>query len=100
MRKIVCALLIAVVAVPAAAAPMSPGEYVMTAGASDLYERMSAQTVLQTTQDPRVRDFAQMMLSAHSQSTAKVKAQADAAQAHAASNRDDCATPRRDRSRA
>lgn len=76
MMKLTLAILAATVAVPAIAAPMSPGEYVMTAGASDLYERTSAQLVLQSTQNPMVRDFARMMLSAHSQSTAEVKAAA------------------------
>lgn len=76
MKKLAFALLISAIAAPAVAAPMSPGEYVMTAGASDLYERTSAQLVLQSTQNPAVRDFARMMLSAHTQSTADVKAAA------------------------
>lgn len=73
MKTFVIALLATTVASPAFAAPMSPGDYVMTAGASDLYERTSAQLVLQSTQNPAVRDFARMMLSAHTQSTADVK---------------------------
>lgn len=64
------------VATPAAAQVMSASEYVATAGASDLYERTSSQIVLQTTTDPRVRSFAQMMISEHAQSTADVKAAA------------------------
>lgn len=55
---------------------MTPADYVATAGASDLYERQSSQTVLETTSDPKVRSFATMMLSAHMQSTAEVKAAA------------------------
>lgn len=61
---------------PALAQAMSPSEYVMTAGASDLYERQSSELVLQTTQDADVRSFAQMMLTAHRKSTADVKAAA------------------------
>ena len=76
MKKFALTILATAFAVPALAAPMSPGEYVMTAGASDLYERTSAQVVLQSTQNPAIRDFARMMLSAHSQSTADVKAAA------------------------
>ncbi|MDO7841891.1 DUF4142 domain-containing protein [Sphingomonas immobilis] len=63
-------------AVPAAAQVMTPREYVMTAGASDLYERQSAQIVLETTANPDVKSFATMMLSAHAKSTADVKAAA------------------------
>ena len=63
-------------AAPAAAQVMAPAEYVKTAGASDLYERQSSQIVLQTTTDPRVREFAQMMIAHHTKSTADVKAAA------------------------
>lgn len=61
---------------PAMAQVMTPTDYVKTAGASDLYERQSAQIVLQTTTSADVRAFADMMLSAHAQSTADVKAAA------------------------
>ncbi len=61
---------------PAAAQVMTPGEYVMTAGASDLFERQSSQIVLTTTQDPKIRSFATMMIADHGQSTAQVKAAA------------------------
>ena len=64
------------VAAPAAAQVMSPSEYVTTAGASDLYERTSSQVVLQSTTDPKVRSFAQMMIEHHAKSTAEVKAAA------------------------
>ncbi len=63
-------------AAPAAAQVMAPAEYVATAGASDLYERTSSQIVLETTTDPKVRSFAQMMVTEHAQSTADVKAAA------------------------
>jgi len=62
----------ALFATPAAAQVMTPAEYVATAGASDLYERQSSQLVLQTTQDPKVRAFATMMLTDHARSTADV----------------------------
>lgn len=63
-------------AAPAAAQVMTPAEYVAAAGASDLYERQSAQIVLETSTNADVRSFASMMLSAHARSTAEVKAAA------------------------
>lgn len=66
----------ATIAVPAMAQVMTPAEYVMTAGASDLYEITSSQVLLETTQDPKLRAFAQMMISDHGKSTADVKAAA------------------------
>lgn len=68
--------LAALAATPAMAKVMTPAQYVMTAGASDLYERQSSQLVLATTANPKVREFATMMLSAHAQSTADVNAAA------------------------
>lgn len=61
---------------PAFAQAMAPDEYVRTAGASDFYERQSAEMVLESTQDAKVRAFAQMMLTDHGKSTAEVKAAA------------------------
>lgn len=61
---------------PAAAQVMAPANYVATAGASDLYERTSSQIVLETTQDPAIRDFARMMIAHHTKSTADVAAAA------------------------
>jgi len=66
----------AMLAAPAAAQVMTPTEYVMTAGASDLYEITSSRVVLETSQDARVRNFAQMMIAHHTKSTADVKAAA------------------------
>ena len=63
-------------AAPAMAQVMTPAEYGATAGASDLHERQASQTVLETTTNPAVKSFATMMLSAHAQSTAEVKAAA------------------------
>ena len=69
-------LITSAVATPAMAQVMTPAEYVAAAGASDLYERESSQTVLATSTDPSVKSFATMMLTAHAQSTAEVKAAA------------------------
>jgi len=71
-------------AAPAAAQVMTPAEYVTTAGASDLYEVTSSQLVLESTSDPKVRDFAQMMIAHHTKSTADVKAAAANARVAAA----------------
>ena len=76
MKISTLALSTLVVAAPAAAQVMTPAEYVKTAGASDLYERQSSQIVLQSTQDPKIRSFAQQMLVDHAKSTADVKAAA------------------------
>jgi putative membrane protein len=76
MMALLFATLAAVATVPASAQVMTPGKYVMTAGASDLFERDSANVVLQTTANAQVRDFARAMLKAHSESTAMVKAAA------------------------
>ncbi|MEH3047520.1 DUF4142 domain-containing protein [Sphingomonas adhaesiva] len=68
---------VAWLAAPAVAqAPTTPAGYVAAAGASDLYERQSSQLVLQSTANPKVRSFAQMMVADHAKSTAQVKAAA------------------------
>ncbi|WP_374943240.1 DUF4142 domain-containing protein [Sphingomonas sp.] len=74
--RITLALAAAVMATPVAAQVMAPAEYVKTAGASDLYEITSSRTVLETTADPKVRSFANMMIKQHTKSTADVKAAA------------------------
>ncbi|MEH3101859.1 DUF4142 domain-containing protein [Sphingomonas adhaesiva] len=79
MKAVSIAMMAAVAgfAAPAVAqAPATPAGYVAAAGAGDLYERQSSQLVLQTTADPKVRSFAQMMLTDHAKSTAQVKAAA------------------------
>ncbi len=63
-------------AAPAAAQVMTPADYVKSAGASDLYERESSKVVLETSRDPRIRDFATMMIEMHTKSTQQVKAAA------------------------
>lgn len=60
----------------ALAAPMTPAEYVKTAGASDLYERTASQIVLESSTDPKIKAFAQMMVADHGKSTMMVKAAA------------------------
>lgn len=65
--------LLALLPGPALAQAMTPADYVAAAGASDLYEQQSATLILQSTQDPKIRAFAQMMLVDHSKSTALVK---------------------------
>lgn len=69
---------------PAFAQVMTPAEYVMTAGASDLYEITSSRIVLETTRNPQLRDFAQMMVTDHTKSTADVKAAAGKSRVRAA----------------
>lgn len=73
-------LTIAVIAAmtPAAvsAQAVTPGTYVMKAGASDLYEKTSSQLVLATSKNAKLRQFAQMMIQDHTKSTADVKAAA------------------------
>ncbi|WP_174274222.1 DUF4142 domain-containing protein [Sphingomonas bacterium] len=51
-------------------------EYLMKAGASDLFEKKSATLVLQSTKNAKVRGFADMMVTDHGKSTSMVKAAA------------------------
>lgn len=53
-------------------------EFVRMAAASDMYEIQSSQLVMQTTQDARLRRFAEMMIEHHTMTTRTV---ADAARA-------------------
>ena len=76
MKMLMFAAPALLIAAPAAAQVMAPNEYVATAGASDLYEITSSQTVLESTADPKIRQFAQMMITHHTKSTADVKAAA------------------------
>jgi len=81
------------VAVPALAQAADPAAkaaaktYVTKAGAGDLYEIQSSQLVLTSTQDPKLRDYANMMVRDHTKSTADVKAAAQAAGMKAAQAR-------------
>jgi putative membrane protein len=77
MKILAYAMPIAVVmSAPAYAQAMTSAEYVAAAGSGDAYEIQSSQTVLQTTQDPKIRSFAQMMIQDHTKSTAKLRAAA------------------------
>lgn len=78
MKLLMMSAALATIAIeaPAAAQVMTPAEYVMAAGAGDLYEITSSQVLLETTQDPKLRSFAQMMITDHTKSTADVKAAA------------------------
>jgi putative membrane protein len=76
MMKITLAAVAIATASPALASVMTPSQYVMTAGASDLFEQTSSKLVLETTQDPKVRAFANEMIADHGKSTAAVKAAA------------------------
>jgi putative membrane protein len=67
---------------PATAADATPedrGAYVAMAGASDLYEIQSSQLALTKAQRPEVRQFAQMLVTHHTQTTQQVTAAAAAA---------------------
>lgn len=66
----------AVFATPVYAQALTTKDYVAAAAAGDTYEIQSSQAVLQTTQDPKVKSFAQMMITDHTKSTAKLKAAA------------------------
>jgi len=61
---------------PALAQAAGASDYVAKAGASDLYEMQSSQLVLQTTQDPKIKTYANRMIKDHTKSTAMVKAAA------------------------
>lgn len=74
---------LALMAAPALAQAMAPAEYVAAAGASDLFERESAQTMLNSTQNPKIRNFAQTMIRDHTKSTDMVKAAAMRSGVHA-----------------
>ena len=54
----------------------SPMDFLMLAGGGDLYEIQSSQAVLETTQNPEVRRFAQMMIDHHTKTTADAMAAA------------------------
>ena len=58
-----------------AAMPIPASTYVMKAGAGDKYEIDSSKLVMNST-NPKIRSFAQMMVSDHTKSTADVKAAA------------------------
>ena len=78
--------LCAAVAVPAAAyaaMPTTPATFVMKAGAGDQYEIQSSQLVMNSA-NPKIKDYANMMVRDHTKSTADVKAAAMKAGLHPA----------------
>lgn len=60
-------------ATPAFAQAMTGKQYVMKAGASDLYEKQSSMLVMKSSTDPKIKQFAQQMISDHTDSTNEVK---------------------------
>lgn len=77
MNRIYSAIIAAIVASPALAAPTThAADFVKMAGASDLYEKTSSELVLKDAKNPQVRAFANMMISHHKKSTADVVAAA------------------------
>lgn len=61
------------------AAPLARDAYVGMAAASDLFEIQSSQLALSRAQSPAVRDFAQMMVADHTNTTRQLTAAAQAA---------------------
>lgn len=67
---------------PSANTPTAPTDarnYVAMAGAADRWEIESSRAILAKTSNDAVKDFAQMMIEQHEQSTAKIKAAAGTA---------------------
>jgi putative membrane protein len=62
-----------------AMAPKTAAQYVMMAGASDMFEIQSSQVALQKAKRPEVRQFAQMMIDHHTKTSADLKAAAQKA---------------------
>lgn len=62
-----------------AQAPMTASSFVMKAGAGDQYEKQSSMIVLGSTTNPKIKGFANMMVTDHTKSTMDVKRAAMAA---------------------
>lgn len=80
--RLALSLIIAGGLASAAAAQPATGDataYVAAAGASDLYERMSSELVLKDAGRADVRNFANMMITDHANTTRQVNAAATAA---------------------
>ena len=73
MKTLALMLAAGAVLAPVAAFAQPTPMYVRDAGASDMFEKSSASTILQTTHNADVRHFAQMMLRDHTNSTNMVK---------------------------
>lgn len=75
-RNYAIAAMASTMMIAGAAHAMPTMDYLKMAGAGDMYEKQSSQIVLQSTKDAKVRDFANMMITDHTKSTADVKAAA------------------------
>jgi putative membrane protein len=76
MRLIPIAMLAAcAVPLPAFAQATTGADFVKMAGASDLYEMQSSKLEL-TSKDPKIKQYAQQMITDHTKSTQQVKAAA------------------------
>ena len=75
ISRIGMAVAAAALAAGAATAATPTREYLMKAGASDLFEKKSSTLELQSG-DPKIRDFAKQMIADHTKSTAMVKSAA------------------------
>ncbi|WP_340316483.1 DUF4142 domain-containing protein [Rhizorhabdus argentea] len=64
---------------PAQTPTTAASGYIAAAGASDLYEKMSSQLVLQDTSSEDVRKFANMMITDHSTTTQQLTSAAQSA---------------------
>lgn len=73
MKSLSLMLAAGIALAPVVAFAQPTPDYVRAAGASDLFERQSATTVLQTTRNPDIRRFAQMMIRDHTNSTNMIK---------------------------
>jgi len=79
IRPILLTATVLAIAAPLAAAPTTMGpDFVKQAGAGDLFEKTSSQLVLKSAKNPKVRDFANMMIKDHTRSTADIKVAATA----------------------
>ena len=73
MKTLALMLAAGVAIAPIAAIAQPTPMYVRDAGASDMFEKASADAVLSTTRNPDIRRFAQMMIRDHTNSTNMVK---------------------------
>jgi len=68
-----------IAASPPSATPTNAASYITMAGAGDMFEIESSKALIAKTADADAKRFANMMIDAHTQSTAKVKAAAQEA---------------------
>ena len=72
--SVALAAIIGAVSTAAAVAAPPASEFVMKAGASDQYEIQSSKLLLTSTKNPKLRQFANEMISDHMKTTSGVKA--------------------------